>query len=182
MTVNGIDTEQVAGFAQLLTSDPDLADITVSTRHRWEGGYTLATQGAGITVAGDVLPRDEQHVVSDRPGLFGGGDRGCVPGELLLAALSSCVGSQLVEHAALRGVELGGLELVAEGRLDLRGTLEAPGVPVGLRDVTLDVEVSSTVDGQVLGDLLALAVRTSPVAATLGAGVPVRPSVRHATP
>jgi uncharacterized OsmC-like protein len=182
MTINGIDTEQVAGFVQLLTSEPALADVAVRTRHRWDGGYTLATSGAGISVAGEVLARDEQHVVSDRPALFGGGDRGCVPAELLLAALSSCVGSQLVEHAAVRGVELGDLQISAEGRVDLRGALDIEGVPVGLRDVSLDVEVASTADEEVLDDLLALAVRTSPVAATLGAGVGVRPSLRHTAP
>ena len=181
MTINGIDTEQVAGFAQLMTAEPALADVTVRTRHRWEGAYTLDSCGAGITVGGDVLARDEQHLVSDRPALFGGDDRGCVPGELLLAALSSCVGSQLVEHAALRGVELSGLQLSAEARVDLRGTLAIEGVPVGLHDVTLDVEVDSTAVDDELDDLLELAARTSPVAATLGAGVGVRTSLRRTT-
>jgi uncharacterized OsmC-like protein len=182
MTINGIDTEQVAGFAQLLAAEPGLADVAVRTRHRWDGGYALATCGAGISVGGEVLARDEQQVVSDRPALFGGDDRGCVPGELLLAALSSCVGSQLVEHAALRGVELDDLQLTAEGRLDLRGALDIDGVPVALRDVTLDVAAVSTADDTQLDELLALAVRTSPVAATLGAGVGIRPSLRRTTP
>jgi uncharacterized OsmC-like protein len=181
-TVNGIDTEQAAGFAQLLVDEPSLADVTVRARHTWQDGYGIDSRGAGIVVAGEELPRDEQTVTSDRPSLFGGGDGGCVPAELLLAALASCVGSQFVEHAALRGVELTHLEIATEGRVDLRGTLDGQDVPAALQEAHLEVEVASSEDGDVLAQLLEVALRTSPVAATLRPGVALHPSLRHVAP
>ena len=177
--VNGIDTEQAEGFAQLLLAEPPLADVTVRAHHTWQGAYGIRTQGAGIVVGGEVLPRAEHSVSSDRPALFGGGDGGCVPAELLLAALASCVGSQLVEHAAVRGVELTHLGIVTEGRVDLRGTLDVEGVPAALREARLDVEVASSAGDDVLDELLEVALRTSPVAATLRPGVTLHASLHH---
>ena len=177
--VNGIDTEQAEGLAQLMCAEPGLADVAVRVHHTWRDAYEIDSRGAGIVIAGEVLPRREQALVSDRPADFGGGDRGCVPAELLLSALASCVGSQLVEHAALRGVTLTRLELTTEGRVDLRGTIDGEGVPAALREAILDVEVASSAADADLEELLKVAVRTSPVAASLRAGVPLRPVLRR---
>jgi uncharacterized OsmC-like protein len=179
-TINGIDTEQAETLAQLLRAEPEVADVAVRVRHTWRDAYAIDSRGAGIVIAGDVLPREEQGVVSDRPAAFGGSDDGCVPAELLLAALASCVGSQLVEHAARRGVALTRLELATEGRVDLRGTLDGEGVPAALREAVLEVEVTSPADVADLEHLLEVAVRTSPVAATLRGGVALHVSLRRA--
>ena len=115
----------------------------------------------------------------DLPQALGGEDRGAAPGELLLSALSACVTQAFVEVAAVQGVLVRGLRMTAEGELDLRGTAGIGEVRPGLSHVRLDLEVDSNASDEIVEELVAAAVRTSPIADTLTAGVAIDVSVRQ---
>ena len=178
---NGIDLDQVAQFTELLTSDPAAGKASLRTRHRWDDGYAITAIGDELRVAGGTLPRSHT-VLSDRPVAFAGGDRGPVPGELVLTALAACITTQFVERAALDGVELEDLELTCEAHLDLRGSLGIGEDRPGLRRIEMQAEVTSTTGGRVLDDLLARAVRTSPVADSLSDHVELTWSIEAVEP
>lgn len=177
MIRNGIDTEQEAGFAQLLQTTPDAGAVSVRTSQRWHDARVVDSSADEVEVAGAVLPRSHRIRV-DLPEELGGGDRGPAPGELLLTALAACVTQQLVGLAASQGVDLDGVEVSCEGHLDLRGAYGIDGVRPGLSEVHLRLEVRSGASQAVVDELFASAVCTSPVADTVRGQVTVRPAVR----
>src|SRR3954470_1176922 len=73
----------------------------------------------------------------------GGTGTGACSGDLLLGALAACaqVTCQLV--AANMGIPAERIEVVAEGDLDLRGTLGSRDVPVGFEEIRLRLEIDA---------------------------------------
>ncbi len=182
MWCNGLDTDEIAVFGRQLTEDPGSGAIRLRTGTRWRHGYAVDAAEGAIEVAGAHFPRTPA-VVSDRPAVFGGGDTGPAPGELLLTALAACVTGQFIEHAALRGCVVDELAVVCEGDLDARGVLAPAEVRPGLSAVRITLEVATDdADEAALEALLTEAVRTSPVADTLAAGVALTPGVRATAP
>jgi uncharacterized OsmC-like protein len=179
-THNEIDTTQVNGFTDLLREQPDLGAVTLRTRHDWGGGYRLVTGGSELEVAGQTIPRSPA-VAADRPTVFGGTDTGPAPGELLLAALASCVVGQFAEQAALQGIDLDAVTITCEAHADVRGALDIDGVRPEMQRI--DIRVTGTgADADTVTALLAAAVQTSPVAATLACAVPLSAVAEAAAP
>jgi len=79
---------------------------------RWEGGArVVSTHPSGASVATD-MPRE-----------LGGTGAEVTPGWLWRAALSSCLATRIVMAAAVDGIDLSSLEVLANSRSDLRGLL-----------------------------------------------------------
>lgn len=77
-------------------------------------------------------------------GGVGGAGTGACSGDMLLGALAACaqITGQMV--GAAMGVPMRGLTAVAEGDLDLRGTLGVDrAVPVGFQDIRLRFEIDA---------------------------------------
>jgi uncharacterized OsmC-like protein len=181
MICNGIDTDQLAAFGEMVTSGPDAGIVAARVRTRWEERYRTHVAAEGFELGDDRIPRTATLAV-DRPQALGGADRGPAPAELVLAALGSCVAQTFVEAAAMTGVQVDAFEIAVEGHLDLRGNAGAEGVRPGLTRIDLDVEVKSDADDDVVERLLADAVRRSPVADSLVVGVQVVASVLQPHP
>jgi uncharacterized OsmC-like protein len=177
MICNGIDTDQLAAFSEVLAGDPGVGTASARVRTRWEERYRMRADAEELAFGGERIPRDSA-LPTDRPAALGGADRGPAPGELVLAALGACVAQAFIEGASMRGVQLDRLEVAAEGHLDLRGSVGVDGVRPGMSRVHLDVEVASDADTEVLDALLAEAVRRSPIADSLAAGVQIGARVR----
>src|SRR3954451_20835271 len=116
---------------------PEAARITLTARGA-EGDPPApcsADLGRGIQEA-------EAHV-----GVGGPGTAAC-SGDLLLGALAACaqVTCQLV--AANMGIAAERIEVVAEGDLDLRGTLGSRDVPVGFEEIRLRLEIDAPGAGE----------------------------------
>jgi putative redox protein len=79
----------------------------------------------------------------DEPPLIGGTDSGPTPVELVLAALGTCQEIVYATYARVLGIPLDGVDVRAEGRLDLRGFFGVADVPAGFQDVTFTVDISS---------------------------------------
>ena len=77
----------------------------------------------------------------DEPPLIGGTDTGPTPVELVLAALGTCQEIVYATYARVLDIPLDGVEVTAEGRIDLRGFFGVADVPAGFQDVTFTVDI-----------------------------------------
>jgi organic hydroperoxide reductase OsmC/OhrA len=112
----------------------------------WSGGTRVAcTHSGGTTVA------------TDMPTEMGGDGTAVTPGWLLRAGLASCAATVIAMNAAVAGIRLATLEVIASSRSDTRGLLgmtDTDGKPVspGPRNAT-PVELS--IDARLAQILLA---------------------------
>jgi uncharacterized OsmC-like protein len=105
---------------------------------RWHGGTQVTTSHENGT-----------RFATDLPTELGGGGTAVTPGWLLRAGLASCVTTLIAMAAAVEGIELTALEVVATSQSDARGLLgmaDADGKPVsaGPRDLQLHVKITAT--------------------------------------
>ena len=179
MICNGIDTDQLTGFGERASRHPEAACLTARVHSRWQGHYRTSVTAPEFVLGGQRIPR-KTTMTLDRPVALGGTDRGPAPGELLLAALGSCVTQTFVESAAMAGIRVDRVAITAEGELDLRGNAGVEDVRPGMARIHLDVEVDADAGDEVVVALLADAVRRSPVADSLRAGVAIDTSTHRA--
>ena len=169
---NGIDIDQFLEMTDVIGTQPEAGTVIIRTRHCWDDGFAVDGSAKELENAGEVTARTFSFR-TDWPPDAGGRDSGPAPGELVLAALGSCIVSSYVIQAAISGVEIDELELTLEARVDLRGQFELAPVRPGLAGVKATVEVRSEADDATLEALGRAAIRTSPVYDTLANGVPI---------
>jgi len=115
------------------------------------------------------------------PATGGSGTQAC-SGDMLLQALVACAGVTLSAVATSLGIPIEVGRLRAEGDLDFRGTLGvSKDVPVGFKDIRLEIVLESSAPSEQLDKLLELTERYCVVLQTLRAGLPVRVSYRLGT-
>jgi uncharacterized OsmC-like protein len=119
------------------------------------------------------------RVTSDMPVEIGGSGDQVTPGWLLRAGLASCAATAIAMSAAMAGIELAELEVVARSRSDARGMLgmsDADGKPVfaGPTEMQLHVRIAAhDVAPERLRSLVEGACRCSPVPAALQNPIPL---------
>jgi uncharacterized OsmC-like protein len=136
---------------------------------RWEGGTKVIS-----------THEDGTKLVTDLPIEMGGDGSAVTPGWLLRAGLASCVATRIAMAAAVEGIELSKLEIVATSRSDVRGLLEMTGtdgerVTAGPSDLQLHVRISA-VGGESADDLRSLVERCnrcSPVSCAVQETTPI---------
>lgn len=132
---------------------------------------------------GTVEPGSQDYGVEWQFGIHeavGGFHDGPNPGDLLSAALASCLDSTIRIIAQRLGVPLERLEVDVAADVDVRGTLVVDrDVPVGFQSMSchVDVEAADGVDPAVLETLLDAAEYSCVNLQTLRSGVPVETSV-----
>jgi uncharacterized OsmC-like protein len=143
--------------------DPDAAVV------RLAASGDLDPSGVACRVAtGRALVAAGLH-----PATGGDGTLAC-SGDMLLEALVACAGVTLRAVAESIGVDLRGGTVLAEGDLDVRGTLGvARDAPVGFRTISVRFELDTDADDDLLATLLRLTERYCVVLQTLRGGVPV---------
>jgi uncharacterized OsmC-like protein len=139
---------------------------------RWEGGMRVVTRlDAGPSFSTD-MPEE----------LGGSGDR-ISPGWLLRAGLASCLTTRIAMAAAVEGIELEAIEVMASSRSDTRGLLGMPGgagepIGPGPFDVTLQVRICAPgIPPERLRALVEYSQTHSPVSAALSEPVTISLSV-----
>jgi uncharacterized OsmC-like protein len=148
---------------------PDIAlhDDAPATA-RWKHGMEVVSSHANGT-----------QVSTDMPTEIGGGGESVTPGWLLRASIASCAATSIAMTAAVEGIELTALEVVAQSRSDLRGLLgmsDAEGalVDAGPRDVRLLVRIAARGLSEArVRVLVEHGLRCSPVPSALTNKVPV---------
>jgi uncharacterized OsmC-like protein len=121
----------------LLRSPKTGLHVDAPATARWNGGTEVTTTHENGT-----------RLATDLPTQMGGGGTAVTPGWLLRAGLASCVTTRIAMAAAVAGIELTELEVVATSQSDARGLLgmaDADGqpVPAGPRDLQLHVKIAA---------------------------------------
>ncbi|HSI81718.1 MAG TPA: OsmC family protein [Solirubrobacterales bacterium] len=113
--------------------EPDAARITLTARAGQGDAPVACSVGTGAAI------REAQAHL----GVGGPGTAAC-SGDLLLEALAACAQITCQMVAAATGVEVEGIEVVAEGDIDLRGTLGVSrDAPVGFESIRLRLEIDA---------------------------------------
>ena len=144
-----------------------------------EALVTLRAHGSlGEGVACSVATGKALVEAGLHPATGGSGAQAC-SGDMLLQALVACAGVTLSAVATSLGIPIQAGELRAEGDLDFRGTLGlSKEVPVGFKDIRLEVTLDSSASTEQLQKLLELTERYCVVLQTLRAALPVRATFR----
>jgi uncharacterized OsmC-like protein len=136
---------------------------------RWDGGTRVTSSHASGT-----------RIVTDLPVEMGGEGSSVSPGWLLRAGLASCVTTRIVMAAAVAGIELTRLEIVATSQSDTRGLLEMTDpngdrVTAGPTDVRLQVTIGAArpASARTLRTLVERCHRASPVSCAIQDSTPV---------
>lgn len=154
--INGLDVDELEGFKQLVSANPNEARQDQRLVARWLGG-------------------DASHIECGAATVMLGGDGNLNAMQALLAGLAACEIDVIATHAALTGLEIAGLEVEATGHFDLRSYLgldDAPGP--GYDEITVRARLrapDATADQ--LDYLRRRCERSSPVGDTLVRSVPV---------
>ena len=117
-----------------------------------------------------------EHVVDEPPALLGE-DTAPNPSEAALAALGSCISVGIHANAVHRGIALSRIELQLEGDINITavwGVGDLGEKPVGFTAVRIRAHVEGDADRKTLDELVAHAVRWSPVTGTFRNAVPVK--------
>jgi uncharacterized OsmC-like protein len=135
---------------------------------RWQTGLRVVACHANGT-----------QMFTDMPAELGGSGDQVTPGWLFRASLASCFATRIAMEAAVAGIELTLLEVLASSRSDTRGVFgmaDVSGEPVGAgpRDVQLLVKIAALgVSAEDLQNLVEDSNRYSPVSAALRDAVSV---------
>jgi len=133
--------ERQAPIKDRYREEPEAARITLSARGS-EGGDAAACS----VDLGRAIQAAEAHA-----GVGGAGTAAC-SGDLLLGALAACAQVTCQMVAAATGLETERIEVIAEGEVDLRGTLGiSRDAPVGFEAIRLrfDIEAPDASDAEI---------------------------------
>jgi uncharacterized OsmC-like protein len=152
-----------APIKQRYKDDPGAAVITLRAKGTLDDANIACKLETGRALATAGL----------HPATGGSGLELC-SGDMLLEALVACAGVTLKAVATALDIPLKSAAVVAEGELDVRGTLGvAKDAPVGFRQMRLRFEVGSDAPQDKLDQLLKLTERYCVVYQTIKSGPPV---------
>ncbi|GAB4192336.1 MAG: OsmC family protein [Simkaniaceae bacterium] len=169
--VNGVDIQALKDTCALLRQNPEMGQSKFRITNHWKDGGNNQAAVKEFYAAGE----EQNHGTSfsfeaDEPPVLLGGDQGASPVEYLLAALSSCMTTSIVYHAATRGYRIESLESEFEGDLDLRGFLQvSEDVPKGYQKIRATFKVKTDATEEEIAELY----QFSPVYSMVSKSVPI---------
>jgi len=175
-TVNGIDVDALFETVENLRAMPSLAEFKFRLRNEWMGrGHNRSMVKNFYGAGQEQTDRAKTFVLeADEPPLLLGEDKGANPVEHLLHAVTSCVTTALVYHAAAKGIRIDSIESRTEGDIDLRGFLGIDdSVPRGFQNIRMKFKIKADVPDDQLEELCRLGPTYSPVFDTVTRAVNV---------
>ena len=122
--LNGVNITTLENVVDDIKENPELAKCKFRLKNKWvDGGHNHGTVGDFYAANQENPHLSTFELDADEPPIIAGTDIGPNPVEHLLNALSACLTTTLVYHAALRGIHIEELESELEGDLDMRGFL-----------------------------------------------------------
>lgn len=173
--VNGVNVDDLTATIEAIKKDPEIAFFKFRAKNRWvDGTHNRAT----VKDFFGALKEDDSRMAMDfdldEPPVLCGKNLGANPVEYLLVALSGCLTTSLVAHAAARGVKVKKVESRYEGDLDLRGFLGlSEEVPVGYRQIQVFFKIDADLTIDQKEELVRAAKKYSPVFNTVTKSAPV---------
>jgi uncharacterized OsmC-like protein len=175
-TLNGVDVEKLHETIENIRKMPDLGAFKFRCENHWLGGGHNRSTVKNPYGAGQELPARQKPFVldADEPPILLGTDMAPSPVEHLLHALTACVTSSIVYHAAAKGVKIQEIQSRTEGDLDLRGFLGLDDkVPRGYQNIRIKFKIKADVPQEKLEEILKLGPTYSPVFDTITRAVKV---------
>jgi len=173
--VNGINVDQLVKTIELIKENPKIAEFQFRARNTWvDGTHNRATVKDFFGALQEDDSRAAVEFEIDEPPVLCGQNLGPNPVEYLLVALSGCLTTSLVAHAAARGIAIKKVESRYEGDLDLQGFLGlSEQVPVGYKSIRVFFKIEADLSDEQKEELVRMAQKYSPVYNTIAKPVPV---------
>ena len=173
--VNGINVTQLFSTIELIKEKPDMAKFRFRATNKWVDGTHNQAMIKDFYGAGqEDNTRTPTLFELDEPPVLCGRNIGPNPVEYLLAALSGCLTTSLVAHAAARGIVIKGIRSRYEGDVDLRGFLGlSEAVPVGFQGIRVYFTIDAAIPDEQKEELVRMAQKYSPVFNTITKSAPV---------
>ena len=175
-TINGVNVEQLGASISAIQGEPGLAKFQFRAKNTWiNGGHNRTTIKEFYGVGKEDTNRTEPFVLdADEPPVLLGEDQGANPVEFVLHALTACLTTSMVYHAAAQGIKIDSVESRLEGDLDLRGFL---GLSKEVRPGYQNLRAHFTVKSDAPAEKLRELTKHSPVFDIVSNPVPVAISV-----
>jgi uncharacterized OsmC-like protein len=173
--VNGVNTDQLFSTINLIKENPEIAKFKFRATNNWINGTHC--RGTIKDFYGALKEDDSRPPVDynmDEPPILLGNNEGRNPVEYLLVALSGCLTTSLVAHAAAKGIQVKGVSSRYEGDIDLRGFLGiSKDVPVGYQEIRVYFKIAADVSEDQKEEMVQMARKYSPVFNTITKSSPV---------
>lgn len=153
----GFDLGQLQGLIGAVQNRPEVGQTVWQAKTSWQRGFQSQAQIRTFTIS------------MDEPSALGGSDTAPNMVEVVLGAYGCCLTTGYVMNAALRGIELEGIEIDVAGDLDLNGFfgLNAEVWP-GYTDIRARIRLTAPhATKEQLRALHAVVTSTSPVGSIL---------------
>ncbi|MCC5908098.1 MAG: OsmC family protein [Balneolaceae bacterium] len=159
-----MNTEQLRKYIGLMDIHSTVGVAAARLRHTWKKGFAVEGHSETLDEAGNVLKRYHHTFKTDWPEPFSG-DSGPTPGlELILSCVGACAATSFALKASLEGIHIEKMEVITEGKVDLKGLFEVDGdTPARLQDVSVTIHVCSEADSNTIQNIANNVLRTSPV-------------------
>lgn len=160
--VNGIDVDALQGVVGEVTADPSKGMVEFRVASAWKGRTRSEATVESYKLGGERIARKFKMMV-DEPFELLGENTAPNPQEYLMAALNACVMVGYVAGAAIRGIRLDSVEIVTEGKLDLRGFLGIdPAVKPGYDRIRYTVRIAGDGTPEQFREIHETVLKTSP--------------------
>ncbi len=143
---NGVDVGQLMNVIGSIEADTEYAKFQWRATNQWIEGELSRSKIQGFFAgnAEDSTRSEAFMLDADEPPIASGQNRAPNSMEYLLHALATCLTGTLVNHAAVRGIEIEAVESSYKGDMDVRGLFGlADDVRKGFNKVTVDMRVKS---------------------------------------
>jgi uncharacterized OsmC-like protein len=168
---NGVNVTQLMDTIGAIQGKPELASFRFRATNDWKDGtQNVATISAFYGACSETDRKEPFRFLADEPPVLCGRDEGANPVEFLLSALSMCVTTSIVAHAAARGIAIESVRSELEGDLDVRGFLGmSESVRKGFSAIRMHMRIKSDGSAETLRKLADF----SPVYDVVSRSVPV---------
>ena len=145
-TVNGFKSEEIVGTINAIQDNPEIAKFEFRVRNKWiTGGHNQATVKGFFGGCQEDTSREKEWVFDNgEPPILLGNNEGANPVEYLLSALSGCMTTTMVLHAAARGIQVESIDSKFEGKIDVQGFL---GLNDNIRNGYQQIKVTFDIKG-----------------------------------
>lgn len=173
--VNGVNVTQLFNTIDLIKEKPEVAKFKFRATNRWvQGTHNRATVNGFYGALKEDTSRAPMIFELDEPPVLLGKNQGANPVEYLLVALSGCLTTSMIAHAAAKGIEIKGVQSRYEGDIDLRAFLGiSEDVPVGYQKIRIYFKIDGNLSAQQKEELVRMAQKYSPVFNTIAKETPI---------
>jgi uncharacterized OsmC-like protein len=172
---NGVNVNQLMDTIDAIEEKPELAGFRFRAINDWKDGTrNIATISSFYGACSETERKEPFRFPADEPPVLCGRDEGANPVEYLLSALSMCVTTSIVAHAAARGIAIESVRSELEGDLDVRGFLGmSASVRKGFSAIRMHIRVRTDGSAEMIRQL----ADYSPVYDVVSRSVPVELTV-----